>query len=678
MKVQLADLPILAKFLLLPAVAAVLMVLLGGLYVAGQRDTVALQERISGQDVPRLNELSLLFSQFSTNHVQFINLLAVSLRGATSEGDFYRAGRERILAVNRAIDQLQVAAQGIAQNDPTRELAQRLQRRLVEYRDQMGEAVLLSSVSLDQIARVTLQANRAYDAANAEFLGLVGHLQDDVARRSGLLLQRLQAARTGFFVALSAAIALIAVASVLLSRRFASDVAGLMSTLERLSAGDTMTGPPVRERRDEFGAVNKTVHAFRAALQRRDEAERALAALNADLERRVERRTAQLAASRDEAERANQAKSEFLSRMSHELRTPMNAILGFGQLLERSPSLAATSRGWVHEIVAAGKHLLQLINDVLDLARVESGKFTVSPEPVALRPLIDECLTLLRPATEAGAVRLMETSRHCDVQVRADRTRLKQVLLNLLSNAVKYNRRQGSVNVVCVTELGGAVPTVCVRVSDTGAGLAPEQVARLFVPFERLEADQQRIEGTGIGLALSRRLVEAMGGAIGVESTPGSGSTFWVRLPLAADVVEAPAPDESVAAPSERVPLAPIDVLCIEDNPANLRLIEGIFARRQEIRLLSALAPGLGLELARTHQPALILLDINLPDMDGYAVMQCLRENERTRDIPVLAISANAMPKDVERGKAAGFVAYVTKPIDVSELLHIVDRLLAP
>jgi hypothetical protein len=222
------------------------------------------------------------------------------------------------------------------------------------------------------------------------------------------------------------------------------------------------------------------------------------------------------------------------------------------------------------------------------------------------------------------------------------------------------------------------VPTVCVRVSDTGAGLAPEQVARLFVPFERLEADQQRIEGTGIGLALSRRLVEAMGGAIGVESTPGSGSTFWVRLPLAADAVEAPAPDESVAAPSERVPLAPIDVLCIEDNPANLRLIEGIFARRQEIRLLSALAPGLGLELARTHQPALILLDINLPDMDGYAVMQCLRENERTRDIPVLAISANAMPKDVERGKAAGFVAYVTKPIDVSELLHIVDRLLAP
>jgi CheY-like chemotaxis protein/anti-sigma regulatory factor (Ser/Thr protein kinase) len=296
---------------------------------------------------------------------------------------------------------------------------------------------------------------------------------------------------------------------------------------------------------------------------------------------------------------------------------------------------------------------------------------------VALRPLLEECLTLLRPLAEAAGVRMHEASRHCDVQMRADRTRLKQVLLNLLSNAVKYNRRQGSVNVVCVAEPGGAVPTVCVRVSDTGAGLTPEQVARLFVPFERLQADQQRIEGTGIGLALSRRLVEAMGGAIGVESTPGSGSTFWVRLPLAAEAAAEPATDDAEAAFSERMPLAPIDVLCIEDNPANLRLIEGILARQAGIRVLSALAPGLGLELARTHQPALILLDINLPDMDGYAVMQCLREHEATRQIPVLAISANAMPKDVERGKAAGFVAYMTKPIDVAELLRTVTQLLA-
>jgi len=677
MKALLADLPILAKFLLLPVIAAVLMVLLGGLYVLEQRETVALQERISNHDVPRLRELSRLFSQFSTNHVQFINLLAVSLRGTTGEAQFYQAGRQRIVAVNRAIEDLRVVSVGVADDDSARPIVQRLQGRLVEYRDQMGEAVLLSSVRLDQIARVTLEANQAYDAANAEFLGLVAHVQDGVAHESDRLLGRLQAARWRFFVALSATIVLIAVASVLLSRRFASDVAALMNTLERLSSGDTEIAAPARERRDEFGAVNRVVHAFRAALQRRDDAERGLAALNAQLEHRVEQRTAQLAASRDEAERANLAKSEFLSRMSHELRTPMNAILGFGQLLEKSPTLAMGNRGWVREIVAAGQHLLDLINDVLDLARVESGKFTVSPEPVALRPLIEECLTLLRPQAEAGGVRLLEASRHCDVQVRADRTRLKQVLLNLLSNAVKYNRRQGSVNVVCVLEPGDPVPLVCVRVSDTGAGLTPQQLARLFVPFERLEADQRRIEGTGIGLALSKRLVEAMGGAIGVESTPDAGSMFWVRLPLAVGPLIELAAQDSEAAPLDAVGAAPIDVLCIEDNPANLRLIEGIFAPHTHIRLLSALAPGLGLELARTHRPALILLDINLPDMDGYAVMQCLREHEATRKIPVLAISANAMPKDIERGKAAGFVAYITKPIDVAELMRTVTQLLA-
>jgi CheY-like chemotaxis protein len=216
--------------------------------------------------------------------------------------------------------------------------------------------------------------------------------------------------------------------------------------------------------------------------------------------------------------------------------------------------------------------------------------------------------------------------------------------------------------------------TIQVRVRDTGAGLDAEQQALLFTAFERLDADKTAIEGTGIGLALSKRLVELMGGEIGVESTPGQGSTFWVRLP-ATDGHPEPAATTAQAAGQEAAAVSPQrhDVLCIEDNPANMRLIERILARRDDIRLLSASAPGLGLELAAAHRPALILLDINLPDMDGYEVMQCLRENPATRDIPVVAISANAMPKDLARGKAAGFADYITKPVDVDRLMQAVD-----
>jgi PAS domain S-box-containing protein len=411
----------------------------------------------------------------------------------------------------------------------------------------------------------------------------------------------------------------------------------------------------------------------------RRRAEQTLQRLNEELEQRVAQRTAEMAAARDEAERANLAKSEFLSRMSHELRTPMNAILGFAQLLEIDPSVGARQKDWILEIVKGGRHLLDLINDVLDLARVESGKFTISAEPVALQALLADCQMLLRPLAETSSVRLLDASRYCNVHVRADRTRLKQVLLNLLSNAVKYNRPQGSVSVVCVEESDGPVPSVQIRISDTGVGIPPEQQSRLFVPFERLDADRQRIEGTGIGLALCKRLVEAMGGTVGVESTPGSGSTFWVKLPMSdGSGTGAPTPPADTHVPvTEAHGGRRFDVLCIEDNPANLRLIEGVFAARDNIRLLSAMAPSLGLELARTHKPALILLDINLPEMDGYAVMRCLRESEATRNIPVVAISANAMPKDIEMGKAAGFLEYLTKPIDLARLLAVVDPMLA-
>jgi hypothetical protein len=253
--------------------------------------------------------------------------------------------------------------------------------------------------------------------------------------------------------------------------------------------------------------------------------------------------------------------------------------------------------------------------------------------------------------------------------------RLKQVLLNLLSNAVKYNRDGGEIGIACVDQ-GDAIQ---VRISDTGAGLTPKQQGRLFVAFERLDADQHAVEGTGIGLALSKRLVELMDSEIGVESTPGLGSTFWVRLPLVDRHPEPADPTPGTATPeSPRSAKQQLrDVLCIEDNPANLRLIERILERRADIRLLTASAPGLGLELAVAHRPALILLDINLPDMDGYDVMKCLRESAVTRDIPVVAISANAMPKDLARGKAAGFADYLTKPLEVEQVLRALDDVLA-
>jgi PAS domain S-box-containing protein len=411
-----------------------------------------------------------------------------------------------------------------------------------------------------------------------------------------------------------------------------------------------------------------------AGFIRRKQAETALQRLNEQLEERVQLRTVELLSTKVEAERANRAKSEFLSRMSHELRTPLNAILGFGQLLERD-NLPGVQADNVQEVLHAGRHLLELINEVLDLARIESGKFTLSLEPVPLLPLIADCVSLMRPQAENWGIDLIETVQDCRQQVRADRTRLKQVLLNLLSNAVKYNRHQGAINVTSTLQ----EDAVQIRIRDTGAGLTAEQQARLFVPFERLDADQRAIEGTGIGLALSKRLVELMGGSIGVESESGVGSTFWLTLPLADAAAEAsdsvvPA---SAALLQQALAQRQFDILCIEDNPANLRLVERILAQRSDIRLLSASAPGLGLELAAAHRPSLILLDINLPDMDGYEVLRRLQANPATRSIPVLGISANAMPKDIERALAAGFADYLTKPLDVGQFMAAVDIHLA-
>ena len=384
------------------------------------------------------------------------------------------------------------------------------------------------------------------------------------------------------------------------------------------------------------------------------------------------RTEAALRSARDEAERANRSKSEFLSAMSHELRTPMNAILGFGQLLESDPGLGLPEgqKGYVREILRAGEHLLELINDVLDLARIEAGKQEVSLEPVQVSTLVDDCLGLMQPVARVRGIGLPEAAQVTGEHfVVADRTRLKQVLLNLLSNAIKYNRAGGSVQVTCETD----ADALRISVGDTGHGLSPEQCQRLFRAFERLGAESGAIEGAGIGLVLCKRLVELMHGSIGLHSVVDQGSTFWVRLARAQPQPMPAAHPVSATRVAAAAPLVDgaCTVLYIEDDPVNTLLMEAMVGREPGVRLITAPLPEVGLELAHAAQPDLILLDIQLPGMDGFEVLRRLRTAESTRAIPVIAISANAMSGDIEQGLAAGFNDYLTKPIEMSRLLGV-------
>jgi PAS domain S-box-containing protein len=381
----------------------------------------------------------------------------------------------------------------------------------------------------------------------------------------------------------------------------------------------------------------------------------------------------QLRAARDEAERASRTKSEFLSAMSHELRTPMNAILGFAQLMQSDPDRALSARQHAHlqQILRAGAHLLELIDDVLDLARVEAGRQPITIEPVQPSQLLEECLTLMRPLAEERRVRFDGCAPGCcSDPVAADRTRLKQVLLNLLSNAIKYNEPGGSVTVACRPDGDDAL---VLAVTDSGPGLHPAQQERLFQAFERLGAEQGAVRGAGIGLALSKRLVELMGGQIGVESAPGAGSTFWLRLPRASSAPAAVSPPAALGdAARAAAPDGQCTVLYVEDNPVNVVLMEALLEREPGVRLVTAQLPELGLELAHSASPDLILLDIQLPGMDGYEVLRRLRASERHARTPIVAISANAMRGDIERGLGAGFDAYLTKPLDIAQLLGVV------
>jgi signal transduction histidine kinase/CheY-like chemotaxis protein len=397
----------------------------------------------------------------------------------------------------------------------------------------------------------------------------------------------------------------------------------------------------------------------------------------------VDQRTAALRHTLDDlekaraaAESANNSKNEFLSRMSHELRTPLNSVLGFTQILELD-ALTDDQRESVAQITKGGNHLLELINEVLDIARIEAGDLALSPEPVLVDEVVTDVLDLIRPLAAQRSITVV-ADVPTDHYVFADRQRLRQILLNLVSNAVKYNHQGGIVTVDCqdIDETRRRI-----RVSDNGPGIDPDQRHKVFEPFERLGAEQSDVEGTGVGLALSRRLAEAMGATLDVDSTFGDGSTFWIELRPVEGPLErhdrlhrARVTWPRAVGPQDHTHI----VLSIEDNLANVKLIERVFDHRQDIKIVPAIQGRLGLELARQVQPALVLLDVHLPDIGGEAVLEELRRDPTTAHIPVVVVSADATAHQIERLLAAGAFRYLTKPIDVQELLSIVDQLVAP
>jgi PAS domain S-box-containing protein len=457
-------------------------------------------------------------------------------------------------------------------------------------------------------------------------------------------------------------------------RQFTQDDVNFLQSMANILAAaleQRRIGAEIRQLNMQLGNTNEQLKI------ENDERQRALGALR-EASRSLELAKVEAERARENADAANLAKSEFLSRMSHELRTPLNGILGFGQILEMGNRLNDKDSQAVTHILKSGRHLLGLIDEVLDIARIEAGRMSLSPEPVFVGQTVRDVVDMVRPLSTLRGIRIInDVAEHDERHVRTDLQRFRQILLNLLSNAIKYNREAGQVTLSC-TDRGAALR---LNVRDTGFGLNTEDIGKLFMPFERLGAAESQIEGTGIGLALCKKLTEAMDGEIGVESTPGQGSTFWVEFPLVDGLTMQPQPSGELSNSHCNVGVghsqaAQRTILYIEDNLLNYQLIASVLADRSDLSLLSAMQGGIGLDLARQHIPDVILLDLHLPDIPGDVVLKQLRGNALTRDIPVIMLSADAMPGQVAKLRASGISDYLTKPINVRQFLHVLQEAL--
>ena len=503
--------------------------------------------------------------------------------------------------------------------------------------------------------------------SSTQRIALFSNISDAVSTDTRQYTQRIMVqARTR--LAIYTSMILIALVSVLgisalTTRRIVRGVTNITHALTQVKETGQFDAHVDEKGDDEIGLMARS---FNVLIAERKKIEQAL-----------QKNQALLIQAKEQAESASQAKSEFLARMNHELRTPLNAIMGFAQILEIDGSLTARQQDEVNEINKAGHHLLALINDILDLARIESGRIDISLETINLVKIIEDCLQMILPVVEQYNRHLSYPEFGGDIiSVRADKTRLTEVLLNLLSNAAKYNSQQGTVSLTIDYQTEN---TIRIKVSDSGPGLSLEQQKNLFKPFERLGAENSQIEGTGIGLTISKKIVEAMGGRIGVTSSPGKGSTFWVELQRAeqdSDNVKHLSYPESQHFEFSIISDAIHTVLYIEDHPSNIRLLEKIFSNYPNLDLNIAMTPDTGFEMATRLLPSIIIMDINLPGMDGFELLSRIRSNDTCRDIPVIALSANAMSQHIQKALDAGFNDYLTKPVNVTELLQTIKHYL--